>query len=231
MLGPVTTLPEDLLLLCADPVDGRLTRPTELRYALAGAVLAELLDAGGLALDGRRLVVLPGAPAAPLPHPGLEAARREVSALLGRSGRTRVLRVLNRLHRAGGHRLYLDSLVARGLVRIDTRRLLGFIPVKRHHAVDPGLRNDRLALLDAILRSDGPQLTVQDGRPDLDPHTRALQLTALAGSCALGRSLYPGPGNPIRRRLDEIVRVDPLARAVREAVRAARDTAAAAAGA
>ncbi len=231
MLGPDTTLPEDLLLLCADPADGRLTRPADLRYALAGAVLAELLDAGGLALDGHRLIALPGAPAAPLPHPALEAARHQVAALLGRSGRTGVLRVLRRLHAVGGHRLYLDSLVARGLVRIDMRRLLGLVPVKRHYAVDPGLRDDRLALLDAMLRTDGPRLTAQDGRPDLDPHTRALQLTALAGSCALGRSLYPGPGNPIRRRLDEIVRVDPLARAVREAIRAARDTAAAAASA
>ena len=231
MPGPLTTLPEDLLLLCADPADGRLTWPSGLPYALAGAVLAELLDAGGLALDGRRLIALPGVPAAPLPHPALEQARREVATLLGRNGRTGVPRVLRRLHAVGGRRLHLDSLVAHGLVRTDARRVLGFIPVKRYHAVDPGLRNDRLALLDAILRTDGPRLTVQDGRPDLDPHTRACQLTALAGSCALDRSLYPGVGNPIRRRLDEIVRVDPLARAVREAVRAARDTAAAAAGA
>ena len=229
MLGPVTTLPEDLLLLCAAPADGRLSWPTDLSYALAGAVLAELLDAGGLALDGRRLVTLPGVPAAPLPHPELEAARREIAALLGRSGRTGVLRALNRLHRVGRRQYYLDSLVARGLVRTDARRLLGIIPANRYYAVDPGLRDDRLALLDAILRTDGPRLTDQDGRPDLDPHTRALQLTALAGSCGLGRSLYPGPRNPIRRRLDEIVRVDPLAHAVREAIRNANDTGAVAA--
>ncbi len=53
MTGAPLTLPEELLLLALDPVRGRsLNHRRYLQYGLAGAALADLEEAGRIAVEG-----------------------------------------------------------------------------------------------------------------------------------------------------------------------------------
>lgn len=219
MFGPQTTIPEDLLLLCVDPVSETVRQPQTFRFALAGGVVAELLAAETLALDGHRLVEPPDAPPpAPLSHPALDQALATLTGAMGRTG----LSLRSGLHRLSSHAAtpYLASLVERGLLRTERTKVLGLFPVTRHHPLHPGVHAERLALLDDVLRPDPPTA-------DPSTYARSLRLAALASAGGLDRRLYPGPeGRGSRRRQRELCARDPLARGVDQAISAARSSAA-----
>ncbi|MEY9965840.1 hypothetical protein ABIA33_003890 [Streptacidiphilus sp. MAP12-16] len=203
-----TSLPEDLLLLCVEPVSGRLRQPSLFHLALAGGVLAELLAAEAAVLDGRRLVL---SRTAPLGHPALDDAVRVLNATAAPPRGATLSRCLHRL----GRRVaapYLDSLIQRGLLQPQSHKLLGLIPVTRYTAADRSAHDACVALVaDAVLDPNAP--------------ARTLQLAALAHAGDLSRRLYPGRANrPAQRRLADLARLDPVAKAVRDAVRAAKDT-------
>lgn len=126
-------LPEELLLLCAEPTTGRIRTLSGFHRAMAGAVLAELLLTGGLAVDGRRITGYQ-------PPAGTEPVSTAVLARLAqgrKSGRGAGLdTTLRRISQAAA-RGFQDSLAARGLLRSETRRLLGLIPYQRHFATTP----------------------------------------------------------------------------------------------
>jgi hypothetical protein len=228
VFGPQTTIPEDLLLLCVDPESDAVKQPQTFRFALAGGVVAELLAAGALALDGHRLVHPPDAsptgPATappshpPLSHPALDQSLATLTAAMGRTG----LGLRSGLHRLSAHaaRPYLDSLAERGLLRPERTRVLGLFPATRHRPLHTGVRAERLALLDDALRPDPPTT-------DPAPRARSLRLAALASAGGLDRRLFPGPeGRQSRRRQRELCAEDPLAHAVDQTISAARSSAA-----
>ncbi|MFC8226910.1 GPP34 family phosphoprotein [Streptomyces sp. NPDC057287] len=127
------TLPEALLLLALDPVRGKpYCRGRFLEYGIAGAALAELELQGRIAQErGRVTVVNPLDPPdallavflRSLPPPGKSRFGSGTSARgwVRQAGR-----------QAEG--LYLDALVERGVLRRETRRLLGLLPYHRHPA-------------------------------------------------------------------------------------------------
>ncbi|MFF5875553.1 GPP34 family phosphoprotein [Streptomyces californicus] len=137
--APALTLPEELLLLTLDTERGMpLCSRSSLRYALAGAALAEL-ELQGLIREerGRVQVVTPLGPA----HPVL-------STLLGTLGspvkKSRFLsgtspRVWTRQYARNAEELHLAHLVERGLLRREARRVLGVFPSLRHVPGDPDL--------------------------------------------------------------------------------------------
>ena len=203
-----TNLPEDLLLLCADPGTGRVRIPGEFRFALAGAALAELLAAQAAVLENGRLVLLRGAP---LGHPGLDAAAAALAEPAAPPLGARLRTCLNRIGR-GKSKLYLEALVQAGLVDRRSRKLLGLIRIDEYTVTDPGAVAARRALVaDAVDNANAP--------------ARSLQLATLAHAAELTGRLYPGrvANGPARRRLADLTRLDPIASAAHAAARAARN--------
>ncbi|TDU06441.1 Golgi phosphoprotein 3 GPP34 [Streptomyces sp. 846.5] len=203
-----TNLPEDLLLLCADPDTGRIRLPGEFRFALAGAALAELLAAQAAVLENGRLALLRGAP---LGHPGLDAAAAALAGPAAPPRGARLRTCLNRMGR-GRSKLYLDVLVKAGLVDRRSRKLLGLIRVDQYTVTDLGAVAARRAL-------------VADAVDNVNAPARSQQLAALAHAAELTGRLYPGPvaNRPARRRLADLTRDDPIASAAHAAARAARN--------
>ncbi|RAG82850.1 hypothetical protein DN069_25365, partial [Streptacidiphilus pinicola] len=209
-----TCLPEDLLLLCARSArsarrdDGRIRQPVYLPHALAGAVLVELLFAGALRFDDKRLH-LDGNP--PLGHPSLAAAATTLLPSLSGPRGARISTCLVRLRRRPGARPFLDSLTTAGLVRRDETRLLGFIPVASHTLTDPSIRAHRVSRIDAALASPATA------------NPRDLALATLAATVDLTNHLHPTrPDRPTRRLLTDLTRADPISSAVATSIRRAR---------
>ncbi|WP_042431776.1 GOLPH3/VPS74 family protein [Streptacidiphilus anmyonensis] len=204
-----TCLPEDLLLLCARPGDGRVRQPLYFPHALAGAILVELLLAGALRLDGNRLRVHGNVP---LRHPALAAAATYLLPTVAGPRGARLSTCLQRLRRRRpGARPYLDSLTAAGLLRRDEARLLGFIPATTHTLTTPSARASRVACIDAVLASPstaGP---------------RSLAPTTLAATVDLTNHLHPTrPDRQTRLLLTDLTRADPVSAAVATSIRRAR---------
>ncbi|WP_377271236.1 GPP34 family phosphoprotein [Peterkaempfera sp. SMS 1(5)a] len=202
---PPVNLPEELLLLCADPRSGQLRRPHHFDRVLGGAVLAELLAVGALAVQDKRITEV-----RPLPV-GDPVADRILAELSETGKRPRHLALDRWVRRASSRvaRTYLDALTARGLLTVRRRRVLGIFPAMTYTATLPGWPK---AGADRILRAlptAGPY----------DPTARDLQLAALVGTVSLDRRLFPGPdGRPIRKRLGELSRTTPIAAAVRRVI-------------
>ncbi|WP_042379458.1 GOLPH3/VPS74 family protein [Streptacidiphilus melanogenes] len=203
-----TCLPEDLLLLSARPTDGRVRQPLYLPHALSGAILAELLFAGALRFDGKRVHADANVP---LRHPALAAAATFLlPTVVGPRG-ARLSTCLQRLRRRPGARPFLESLTAAGLLRRNEARLLGFIPATTHTFTDPAARASRVARIDATLAS-----------PQTAP-PRDLALTTLAGTVDLTNHLHPTrPDRATRRLLADLTRADPVSSAVATSIRRAR---------
>lgn len=203
---PQVSLPEELLLLCADPESGRLRRPQYFHRALGGAVLAELLSAGALAVEAKRITEV-----RPLPV-GDPVADRVLAAIAAAGKRPRSLGLDHWVRKASAHvgRPYLDALTARGLLTAERRRVLGIFPVTVHTATHPGWAKTGA---DRILRA------LPTAAP-ADPTARDLQLAALVGAVRLDRRLFRGPdGRPVRDRLQDLARTTPVAAAVRRVIR------------
>ncbi|MFE4514006.1 GPP34 family phosphoprotein [Kitasatospora sp. NPDC056783] len=215
MTSPDTRpLPEELLLLCAEPVRGRLRVPAiPLPTAIAGAVLAELRLRGAITLDGRRITAFQ-----PLgDHDELAAG---VLAELERLGKKRhratVDHALGKVPHHRAHRHYLDRLTEQGALTVRTHRFLG-LPYRRWTAVRPdagALIAGRVAATLARTGTDGPATPAEE---------RDRQLAGLIGAARLENRLYRGA--PTRHAVRRLARSLPIAHAVKRAV-AARGSAA-----
>ncbi|WP_051943599.1 GOLPH3/VPS74 family protein [Streptacidiphilus rugosus] len=211
-VADVTTfLPEDLLLLCASPEhEGRIRTPTYLAYALGGAVLAELVLAGAVGIDGKRAhLVQPGMA---FRHPALTAALASLPPAAPKPRGASLSSCVSALrHRVAGP--YLDSLTAYGLLRADQVRVLGIFPRTRHTLTDPSARASRVARIDSVLASPSAA----------SPRDR--YLTTLAATAGLTNHLRPTrPDRPTRRLLTDLTRADPLSSAVASAISAAQSS-------
>ncbi|BCK70374.1 hypothetical protein Srufu_043270 [Streptomyces libani subsp. rufus] len=205
MNGAPLTLPEELLLLALEPDRGGfLTNARYLRYGVAGAVLADLEEAGRITVGGGdRITVLNPLP---LGDPVLDGA---LAALPGPDKRGRGIKAERWVRRTGRpvQELCVRRLEQRGALRRTTRRALGLFPYERFPAgaVDlAGPARDRFAgALDA-------------GFPD----RRGRLLAALASATDLDRRLLTGRGHrPVRREMKRFAGEFWTARAVQRAVR------------
>lgn len=197
-------LPEELLLLCADPSTGKIRTPTGFHRAMAGAVLAELLLTGGLTVDDRRITAYQ-------PLAATEPVSAAVLERLARSGKSRRpfrLDTAVRQVTLPELRGFTVSLTAQGLLRSEDRRLLGLIPYQRRFATSPETAPAITARVRAALTS-------------FQAVERDRQLAGLTGAMGLERRLFPGAeGAELRRAVRGLSKSLPIPRAVRRVIAA-----------
>ncbi|GAA2799807.1 GPP34 family phosphoprotein [Kitasatospora sp. CM 4170] len=159
-MAPLDTrpLPEELLLLCAEPVRGRLRIPQSAFYwAVPGSVLAELQLGGAITVDGRRITGFQPLGSHDEIAAGVLARLEETGKRKHRLGLDLAMR---RIPRKPTQQLFLDRLTAEGVLTVDRRSFLG-LPYRRYTAVPPGIGQEIAARVAATLAADdaGPAPT------------------------------------------------------------------------
>ncbi|WP_405937618.1 GPP34 family phosphoprotein [Streptomyces sp. NBC_00726] len=207
MFVPHFTLPEELLLLAHDPVEGRVAcRTYSLRLGIAGAVAGELVLAGRVEVrDGK--IVASGAPVTG--DSFLDAA------LAGVAGRRKGHRLQRWVRDTAGVKtsagrtdeVWRHRLVARGALREERTRTLGVI-AQRRHVVGP---DDRTSPARERVSAVAHGATGDE---------RARMLAALVGATGLAENVLPGDGLSQQRiEVTASAGQDPIARAVGDLVR------------
>ncbi|MEU6232144.1 GPP34 family phosphoprotein [Kitasatospora sp. NPDC047058] len=222
------SIPEELLLLCADPVRGRLRIPAgSFHRVIAGGVVAELVLTGAVTVEDRRITGFQ-------PLGGHDEVAAGVLARLEAAGKSRhrlgLEHVVRRIPRKPGAAPFLDRLTAAGLLTVEQRRFLG-LPYRLHVATPPGIGQEIAARVAATLAREGGA-AVGGAAADPSPVSRAAlppaeraaaerdrQLAGLIGAARLQRRLYPGAaGAPTRQAVRRLVRELPVARAVQRVI-------------
>lgn len=195
----VDELIDDLLLLAAGP-DQQLNILAKLRFGLSGAELARLAAARRVDIVRRRIQTLGAAPTGDVL---LDDALKSMSG--GRNQPTATAWVARR--RPGLAERYLARLESAWIIRVQRRRVLGFIPSIRWVIINTARAaraRDRLQAIAAGTGSAGPADAV---------------LAGLASATGVAASLYPGrAGAAARERLNKAARSDPAAATVTQAV-------------
>ncbi|MEV0616577.1 GPP34 family phosphoprotein [Nonomuraea sp. NPDC050404] len=174
---------EDLMLLMLDDETGTPSGAGTLHYALGGAVLVELAllgrvetDGGGPWLNGPK--VRPAGDG-PLPDPLLQSAYDKVAE------RTQRVQPLLLDIGAGLWKLMIDRLVERGLIRRESRRVLGLFRTTRLPSDDPRHEAELRRKIRAVL---------EDGETP-DPRTAAvIALLSSSGTLPALRPPLPWSG-------------------------------------
>lgn len=165
------TLADDILLLLFDPSSGTIAgEGTALSHTLAGAILVDLAFADAIEIDermslrGRRIHARGDAPADPLLAEvwhRIAARPTDVQSLILQIGSTLRQPVI-------------DRLVERGILRIESRRMLGIIPTTALVGDDLSRRDSLMAPVRAALvgfpEGDAPGADARD----VDARTAAL---------------------------------------------------------
>lgn len=209
---PYLSLPEELLLLGLHPEKGGARVSLRyLEYGVAGAVLAVLDGAGCVERDRSRVRVRTHVPPPALTSgPSADPVAVRMLAGLpgpgkGREGSIRTASFIRRTRREATG-LYLDRLVERGVLRRESRRVLGLFPVVRHPAAGP----DRSAPLHRRLT-----VAAKSGFPE--PRDRLL--AALLSATDLANRHFPGrAARPVRAAMRDLAKQEWTAKAVRGAV-------------
>ncbi|MFI6846874.1 GPP34 family phosphoprotein [Kitasatospora sp. NPDC050467] len=201
------SIPEELLLLCADPVRGRLRTPhSTLHRVIAGGVVAEMLMSGAITVEGRRITGFQPLGAHDEVGAGVLARLEKAGKRDQRLGLDLVIR---RVPRKPGPAPFLDRLTSDGLLVVETRRFLG-LPYRRHAATRPTMGQEIAARVAATLAHEGDESPAAE---------RDRQLAGLIGAARLERRLYPGSaGAPTRRAVRRLTRELPIAGAVRRVI-------------
>jgi hypothetical protein len=189
----VTTmlLVEDLLLLLMDDQTGTPASAGTLPYALGGAVLVELAllgrvdTTGSGGITGEKVIAVEGEP---LDDPLLRQAYEKI-AEKPRGVQTLLLQIGGSLFND-----VVDRLVAHGLVRRESRKVLGLFPMTRLPAAD-GRREQEVR--------DRIRAVLVDGA---EPDTRTAALTALLSASGALPSLRPQLAwtTPVIKRAKEL---------------------------
>jgi hypothetical protein len=175
-----------------------------------GAVLAVLDRAGCVVQDrGRVQVRTPIAPSAPAHGPTADpVAVRVLAGLPGPDkgkGSVRATTCIRRSRREVTG-LYLDRLVERGVLRRESRRVLGLFPVVRH----PSAGTDRSAAIHRRLAG-----AAKSGFPE----TGDRLLAAFLSATDLASRHFPGyAARPVRAAMRDLARQEWAAKAVRQVV-------------
>jgi hypothetical protein len=200
---------EELLLLVLHDRKGTVVCSASLAldYGLRGALLAELVLANRLALDGKKLVV---ADTSPTGDALLDAAL----TTLQQAKRPRDTRhwVGSLSFKPGGIRKHLlERLVQKGILRREQRRLLWVFSYQIHPTQDvtPELR------VRDMLRAD-----VTSG---ITPKPRTLTLLGLVSVCDLFNEVFPKEGRSYaRRRMRELEKGEALQKPLSDIVAAVK---------
>ena len=198
------TFTEEIVLLALDDKTGaQLPLPvTALGYGLAGAVLADLAVAGKIDTDAKQLTVLSRSPTGdPLLDPWLEliAADKTVHPV------AYWLQVL--FDRAREiEQPALDSLIERGILKRQDKKILWVIGLRRYPTVDGHERTE--------VRTRLGQLILSEDLPD----PRDAILISLLRGCRLTDRIFSGPEFAARdQRLATLAKMDLVGREVASA--------------
>ncbi|MGD3108674.1 GOLPH3/VPS74 family protein [Streptomyces sp. YGL11-2] len=206
---PTRTIPIELLLLCADPLTGRFRFPSGLHRAFAGGILGELLLAGAITVDDRRLLgIQPLLPTDPV-----------LAGVLSRLGGIKKLptklEYAVRLATTSDLHAFRCHLLAQELMRKETHRALGFLPYLKFFATDLGIAPE---IATRVRSSLAAASTAPDHSrpPELE---RDCQLAALMATISLDSRHFPGPeGRPARTTARKLATTQPIAQAVRRVI-------------
>ncbi|WP_424891409.1 GOLPH3/VPS74 family protein [Streptomyces sp. XH2] len=202
--APRLTLPEELLLLCFDPVSGRkLMRAGQSSgYGVAGAALTELRLAGRVVeVRGRVQVTNPLPPDDPLLAMAMASLQQPGKGDGGPRTARWVRSASRHLEEA-----WLARLAERDALRVEPRRFLGVIPYK-HCSMGPVDLTTAARERFELARRGG----------FADPRARAL--AALASAIGISGALCPGwDRRPERQAMRRLMRADWVARAVHKNV-------------
>lgn len=218
-----TTLGEELLLLSLDEESGSEKEAERTGWAVAAALLVELALADRIAVDGEKVSVRSPAPVG---NPGLDPA-------LARIVEHREPRPV----KDWMHALKKDAvgearagLLEKGLVREETRKVLGLFPVRRYPEADGSAEAAVRRRLDAaVLHTPPADEPAAEGGADgrtADEDTvdeRTAALVALLHGAQLHRMVFPdSEPAAVEARMTALARDRWSALAVRQAVTAAQ---------
>lgn len=144
-----TLIVEDLTLLMMDDKSGAIAGAGTLYYTLGGAVLVELGLGGHITVDendqgfnGLRVHATPGDP---LPDPLLQAAREKTAE------RVRGVQTLLIEIGTGMRETVLERLVERGMLRQESKKMLGIFRTTSTTAADTGHKKALMEEVRAVL--------------------------------------------------------------------------------
>ncbi|TDC27978.1 GPP34 family phosphoprotein [Streptomyces sp. 8K308] len=204
-----TTLGERLLLLSLDDETGAGKESEKVAWAISAASLVELALAGRVDVTDDQVTVVAQAP---LGEPTLDAALAEIAGR-ERPGSTRDwIQRLRKEAVAGAS----GGLLDKGLVREETKRVLGIFPVRRYPEADGSVEADVRRRLEAVVLHDATS----------DERTAAL--VALLHGAKLHRLAFPdAEPREIEAAMARISHDQWSATAVRRVIKAAEDAVAA----
>lgn len=198
------TLAEEFMLVVLDDEDGGGKHGFRVHFAVAGAVLAELVLAGRVELADDTLRALDPTPTG-TPH--LDAALAKIAADPG----IKASRVLHGHGNAAVDGVTAD-LVERGVLREEKKRKLGVVPVRSFPTVD-GSAEERV-------RARLTEVALAGAQPD----GRTAALIALLVPLRLWNKAFPDGAGQAKPRLKEIAEgsaVHPSVRRIAELVQRA----------
>lgn len=202
-----TTLGEQLLLLSLDDESGTEKESMNVSYAIAAASLVELALAGRVEVHDDQVTVHD---AAPLGDPTLDAALAEISGDERRKPR-KTKEWIEHL-RKGAVAGTTRSLVAKGLLREEKKKVLGLFPVRRYPEADGSA--------ESALRQRLDDIVMRGAAPD----ERTASLIALLHGAKLHGLLYSKPQLPTaKKNMEKVAHGQWAGPAVRQAVKAAED--------
>lgn len=191
------SLPETLIVLGLDADKGTTRARLSLSYAIAGAQLAELVIAGRIAVGGDEVVVADRSATG-------DRNLDELLAKIAGSDRPRKLGHWVMKRRSAGLDVYARRLVAAGVLRGESRRLLGIVPRTVFPIVDAGTREQALAEIRTALADPSA------------PRPRTAALIALVHVTGDAQRLIDDREQ--RSRAKQIASEDVVARAVQLAI-------------
>ncbi|MFJ8434480.1 GPP34 family phosphoprotein [Kitasatospora sp. NPDC094019] len=212
-------LAEELLLLCTDPDSGTLrVSRAAFQRAVAAAVLAELLLAGAITAEDRRITAF-------RPVEARDEVTAEVLALLGRTvwGRGPGLdRIMRRVPRAPAVRSFRERLVASGHLTLERRRILLLVPYRAWIPVRATVGAEIAERITATLSTTKSAPGYGPGVPGWGAFPAAERDRHLAGllwAAMLDRRLFPGRAHAeLRKSFRVVAREQPVAQALRRVV-------------
>lgn len=173
-MSPTLTLSEELLLLAVDDDKGKISMNASaaLDYGLAGGQLLELALAERVSLDGKKVVILDGE------LTGDDLIDAAFARMIAEKKPRSVAWWVNALH-GKTRRHYLERLVARDIVGVETHKVLGLIPVTRHPEKAPEAEREIRGRLRGV------------GLDGAEPDSRTAALVGLVFACGLVPAVFP----------------------------------------
>ncbi|MUL43948.1 GPP34 family phosphoprotein [Streptomonospora sp. PA3] len=196
-------LTDDLLLLAYRPDTGRpLVDGNRLQCALAGALIAEAVLAGLVALDGGGRLQAAGR------HRTGDTDVDGLAARVAAEPKPRKIKWwVQKLNKGAQRQRLLGRAVSVGALSREASRVLGIFPVDNYRPAQPGSRDEAAGRVRAVLL----------GHPA--PDARTVALLALVGAAGLDGKLFADvPRGDRRRAIKAVVARDDIGRAVREVI-------------